>query len=103
MEFLAPKDLEALRSNQTDSGSLLPRNKRYLILTCISEFDKVHYPLPMTEISEGSESPSPQVMIIFQQFLFTFSLTYQCMNCALGGSLFHANLILDICCLILDE
>ena len=56
VDLLAPSDLEAMRRTGNTNGALLPRNKKYLILTCTSEFDRVHYPLPLTE--EGSASIS---------------------------------------------
>ena len=58
VDLLAPSDLHALRPADAGSASKLslPLNKRYLILTCASEFDKVHYPLPLTEATSPTSS-----------------------------------------------
>lgn len=47
-DLLTPADLKAL-SGTTSKGELhnLPSNKRYLILTHMDEFERVHYPLPL--------------------------------------------------------
>lgn len=58
IDILTYNDLERLRnsrspirepmSNRMGKGNhLVPNNKRYLILTYASEFDRVHYPLPL--------------------------------------------------------
>jgi hypothetical protein len=52
VDLLEPADLEALRSKRgaspAQSQVRLPQNKCYLILSCVGEFEKVHYPLPLT-------------------------------------------------------
>jgi len=57
VDLLEPADLEALRSKRgAESGHTqvrLPKNKCYLILSCVGEFEKVHYPLPLTLCEEA--------------------------------------------------
>ena len=51
VDLLTPEDLEALRSRKTGgSGAslLLPKQRRYLILTYTGDVDRVHYPLPLS-------------------------------------------------------
>ena len=56
VDLLGPADLEALRSKRGaapgQSQARLPQNKCYLILSCTGEFEKVHYPLPLTLCEE---------------------------------------------------
>jgi len=50
MDILTYQDLAILKSRQQPSKPKAPlksSDKRYLILTYTSEFDKVHYPLPL--------------------------------------------------------
>eukprot|EP00879_Flechtneria_rotunda_P026920 GHRR01028765.1.p1 GENE.GHRR01028765.1~~GHRR01028765.1.p1 ORF type:complete len:243 (+),score=77.40 GHRR01028765.1:133-861(+) len=64
VDLLTYQDLELLKSKKAANGigaAAPPRqlpvsNKRYLILTYASEFDRVHYPLPLLE----EEQPDPQ-------------------------------------------
>eukprot|EP00878_Enallax_costatus_P030873 GHUV01033675.1.p1 GENE.GHUV01033675.1~~GHUV01033675.1.p1 ORF type:complete len:207 (+),score=63.27 GHUV01033675.1:706-1326(+) len=64
VDLLTFQDLELLKSKKaggTNGQSAPPRqlpasNKRYLILTYASEFDRVHYPLPLLP----EEHPDPQ-------------------------------------------
>lgn len=68
IEVLTYKDLEEMRrerrgtdltdvesARSTTTNGLVPNNKRYLILTYASEFDRVHYPLPLS----FEEAPDP--------------------------------------------
>jgi len=51
VDILTAQDLEELKSKKTGAASNKPittSNKRYLILSSTSEFDKVHYPLPIS-------------------------------------------------------
>jgi coiled-coil domain-containing protein 61 len=57
LDILTPHDLELLKSRKTGTGlsnasqssmALKTKEKRYLILTFKGEFEKVHYPLPLT-------------------------------------------------------
>lgn len=64
VDLLAPSDLEALRPRQADErAKLLPRNRQYLILTCTSEFDKIHYPLPLTMETELLTNAKPSQVV----------------------------------------
>jgi coiled-coil domain-containing protein 61 len=60
IDLLTYQDLEMLKSkksNGTGPMRQLPiSTKRYLILTYASEFDRVHYPLPLTQ----EDSPDPE-------------------------------------------
>ncbi|KAI5064176.1 hypothetical protein GOP47_0020846 [Adiantum capillus-veneris] len=53
VDLLTYSDLESLKSRKTRiSDRLKPsfnNNKRYLILTYIGEFDRIHYPLPLAQ------------------------------------------------------
>jgi hypothetical protein len=54
-DLLTYADLEMLRSRQTRkplNTAARPNNKRYLILTYAVEFDRVHYPLPLSHVDE---------------------------------------------------
>lgn len=59
VDLMTPADLEALRAKRpieaARPGISLPQNKRYLILTYVGEYDRVHYPLPLT----AEECPEP--------------------------------------------
>ncbi|CAD8097309.1 unnamed protein product [Paramecium primaurelia] len=62
IDILTFQDLEQIKNkrpkqNQQQQG-LIPNNKRYLILSYIVEFDKVHYPLPLN----FNEQPNIQQM-----------------------------------------
>ena len=56
LDILTSQDLEMLKARKqkpnastnqnTDKNKL--NNKRYMIMTYVVEFDKVHYPLPLT-------------------------------------------------------
>lgn len=76
MDLLTYQDLEALKSKKQQQGGAaaaaaaarpLPTSsasKRYLILTYASEFDRVHYPLPLTQ----EEGPDPgRLMEVIQK------------------------------------
>ena len=57
VDLLTYSDLEMLRSRQarkpaSSTTSAKPNNKRYLILTYQVEYDRVHYPLPLSHIEE---------------------------------------------------
>ncbi|CAD8112776.1 unnamed protein product [Paramecium sonneborni] len=61
IDILTYSDLEQIknkRSKQLQTQNLAPNNKRYLILSYIVEFDKVHYPLPLN----FNEQPNLQSM-----------------------------------------
>ena len=49
IDVLTAQDLEELKAKRLGtSASNVTSNKRYLILTCTTDFDKVHYPLPLS-------------------------------------------------------
>lgn len=66
IEIFSYQDLELLRSKNGEQRSNpsisfnkpIKNNKRYLILTYLVEFDKVHYPLPLN----FDENPSPATL-----------------------------------------
>ncbi|KAF0745063.1 hypothetical protein Ae201684_000638 [Aphanomyces euteiches] len=67
IDLLTYSDLELYRKrkmgksapmHQAESTSSMHNNKRYLILTYAVEFDRVHYPLPLSFI----ENPSPDML-----------------------------------------
>ncbi|CAD8113566.1 unnamed protein product [Paramecium sonneborni] len=61
IDILTFQDLEQIknkRPKQNQQQNLTPNNKRYLILSYIVEFDKVHYPLPLN----FNEQPNIQQM-----------------------------------------
>lgn len=63
IDVLTAQDLEDIKnrkagSNVSASRSITTSTKRYLILTSTSEFDRVHYPLPLTY----EESPEPETL-----------------------------------------
>ncbi|CAK83919.1 unnamed protein product (macronuclear) [Paramecium tetraurelia] len=61
IDILTFQDLEQIknkRPKQNQQQNLVPNNKRYLILSYIVEFDKVHYPLPLN----FNEQPNIQQM-----------------------------------------
>ncbi|CAD8082194.1 unnamed protein product [Paramecium primaurelia] len=61
IDILTFQDLEQIknkRSNKLQTQNIAPNNKRYLILSYIVEFDKVHYPLPLNY----NEQPNLQQM-----------------------------------------
>ncbi|CAK60980.1 unnamed protein product (macronuclear) [Paramecium tetraurelia] len=61
IDILTYQDLEQIknkRSNKQPTQNLAPNNKRYLILSYVVEFDKVHYPLPLN----FNEQPNLQQM-----------------------------------------
>lgn len=48
IDLLTSADLEALKVSRDDcSGAALPHDKRYLILTHTTEFERLNYPLPL--------------------------------------------------------
>lgn len=57
-DLLTYSDLEMLRSRQSRKATTSapavskPNNKRYLILTYHVEYDRVHYPLPLTHVED---------------------------------------------------
>jgi hypothetical protein len=65
IDLLTYQDLEVLKAkkaaaantnNNNNMRQLPPSNKRYLILTYLSEFDRVHYPLPLLQ----DDAPDPE-------------------------------------------
>jgi len=67
LDILTPHDLELLKSRKTGSAlsntsqssiALKTKEKRYLILTFKGEFEKVHYPLPLS----FEEMPDTEIM-----------------------------------------
>ncbi|KAG5448375.1 Coiled-coil domain-containing protein 61 [Clonorchis sinensis] len=54
LDFLSFDELDSIRKNQSNVASGRPlsnrQDKRYLILSYVTEFDKVRYPLPLTHI-----------------------------------------------------
>eukprot|EP00462_Mataza_sp_D1_P008184 CAMPEP_0175164268 /NCGR_PEP_ID=MMETSP0087-20121206/26306_1 /TAXON_ID=136419 /ORGANISM="Unknown Unknown, Strain D1" /LENGTH=629 /DNA_ID=CAMNT_0016453255 /DNA_START=52 /DNA_END=1941 /DNA_ORIENTATION=- len=63
IDLLTYADLEMLKTRKTGkppstSGAAVKNNKRYLILTYVVEFDRVHYPLPL----KFEEEPNPQAL-----------------------------------------
>jgi coiled-coil domain-containing protein 61 len=62
VDLLTFADLEMLKNRKTgkpasSSAALKANNKRYLILTYVVEFDRVHYPLPL----RFEDAPAPEV------------------------------------------
>lgn len=57
-DILTYQDLELLRSKRASSEPSRHNNKRYLIITYMVEFDRVHYPLPLS----FEENPDPSVV-----------------------------------------
>jgi coiled-coil domain-containing protein 61 len=57
-DILTFQDLELLRSKRQTSEVSRGNNKRYLIITYMVEFDRVHYPLPLS----FEETPDPAVL-----------------------------------------
>jgi coiled-coil domain-containing protein 61 len=57
IDLLTQADLEALKSKKsggpnTSMSSQASNTKRYIILTYITEFERVHYPLSLTFVEE---------------------------------------------------
>jgi coiled-coil domain-containing protein 61 len=54
LDFYSYKDLEHIRKGSLTSTAFEPSKKMYLIISYITEFDKLHYPLPL--IIDGEET-----------------------------------------------
>lgn len=74
LELVSHQQMDALRAKKRSqpSSSSRPDSRLYLILTYSVEFDKVHYPLPLTQ---EELSPSEQGQVIRQLRLKIDSLT----------------------------
>jgi coiled-coil domain-containing protein 61 len=67
IDLLTYSDLEQLKARKSSQASQVTnsvtlnksQNKRYIILTYSSEFDRVHYPLPLCY----EETPNPEALL----------------------------------------
>lgn len=79
VDVLTDLDLEAMRADahlKAASSGATPQDKRYLILTHTSDFDRAHYPLPLSQSTR--KKPADQVYPLAQShFLLTAGRFHQ--------------------------
>ena len=61
LDFYSYQDLECIRNRMPLTTSLNPSQKKYLIISYITDFDKIHYPLPLIieDTEQIYEKPNP--------------------------------------------
>lgn len=74
LDFYSYSDLESIRKGTSKlSNSFKPSKKKYLIISYITDFEKVHYPLPVllqethTKDPEVSKSPDSEIFRLKQE------------------------------------
>lgn len=82
LDLLNADDLERMRNAQqrprTQQSTITSTDKRYLILTYQVEFDKVHYPLALTQLHSAAFAPESHPVVPSA--------------CACGAAMLHADL-----------